>query len=224
MFAYSKSIICTILASNILYGDVHPNPGPFIDGLKFCHWNLNSICARDKIKTPLIEAYNSVFHYDLIALSKKNLNETIHNEEILVEGFSKEIFRNDHPSGDKQGGVCIYFKENFPIKHRKDLEIMQESIVCEISLRRKKILFVAVYHSPNQTNDEFEVCYNKLQDTLDQIKDAKPHCIILIGNFICRSTEFWPGDIDSLKEIALDELNESNNMTQLIDQPTNLEH
>ena len=121
-----------------LSGDVHPNPGPFIDSLKFCHWNLNSICARDKIKIPLIEAYNSVFHYDLTALSETNLNATIHNEEILVEGFSKEIFRSDHPSADKQGGVCIYFKENLPIKRRKDLEIMQETIVCEISLRRKK--------------------------------------------------------------------------------------
>ena len=63
---------------------------------------MNSICARDKIKIPLIEAYNSVLHYDLIALSETNLNGSIHNEEILVEGFIKEIFRNDHPSGDKR--------------------------------------------------------------------------------------------------------------------------
>ena len=80
-----------------------------------------------------------------------------------------------------------------------------------------------MYRSPNQTNDEFEVFYNKLQDSLDQIKDAKSHCTILTGDFNCRLTQFWPGDIDSLKGIALDELIESNNMTQLIDQPTNLE-
>ena len=88
--------------------------------------NLNNISARDKIKIPLIEAYNSVFHYDLIALSETNLNATIHNEEILVEGFSKEIFCNDHPSGDKQGDVCIYFKENLPIKRRKGLEFCKK--------------------------------------------------------------------------------------------------
>ena len=80
--------------------------------------DFNSICARDKIKIP-IEAYNSVFHYDLIALSETNLNGTIHNEEILIEGNNKEIFRNDHLSGDKQGGVCIYFEENLYIKRRK---------------------------------------------------------------------------------------------------------
>ena len=107
----------------------------------------------------------------------------------MIEGFSKEIFCNVHPSGDKQGGVCIYFKENLPIK----------------------------------PNDEFEVLFNKLQDTLDQIRDTKLQCTILTGNFNCRSTQFWPGDIDSLKGIALHELVESKNMTQLIDQPTNLE-
>ena len=74
----------------------------------------------------------------MIALSETNFNETIHNEEILIEGFSKEMFCNDNPSGDKQGGVCVYFKENLPIKRRKKLEMMQKAIICEISLRRKK--------------------------------------------------------------------------------------
>ena len=39
----------------------------------------------------------------------------------------------------------------------------------------------------------------------------------------CRSKQFWSDDIDSLKRVALDELIESNNLTQLIDQPTNFE-
>ena len=81
----------------------------------------------------------------------------------------------------------------------------------------------ALYRSPNKSNEDFEEFYHKLQDTLDQIKDLKPHCTILTGDFNCRTKQFWPGDIDSPKGIALDELIESNNMTQLIDQPTNLE-
>ena len=51
----------------------------------------------------------------------------------------------------------------------------------------------------------------------------KPHCMILMGDFNCRTKQFWPGDTNSPKGITLDELTESNNMTQLIDQPTNLE-
>ena len=123
----------------MLSSDIHPNPRQFDNSLKFCHWNLNGVCARDKIKIPLLEAYNSIFHYDLMVLSKAYLNKTVQNEDIIIDGFSTEIFCSDHPSDDKQGGVCVYFKENLPVKRRKDLEILQETVICEISLSCKKV-------------------------------------------------------------------------------------
>ena len=119
-------------------GDIHPHPGEVDVGLKFCHWNLNGIIARDRIKIPLIEAYNSIFHYDIIALSETIINNSVSDEDIFIKGFSKEIFHSDHPSGDKKGYVCSYFKETVPIKHRKNLESMQETIVTEITLHHKK--------------------------------------------------------------------------------------
>ena len=69
--------------------------------------------------------------------------------------------------GGGGGGVCLYFKENLPIKHRKDLDILQETVISEISLGRKKICFIVAYRCPNQTKDEFDTFYEKLQDTLD---------------------------------------------------------
>ena len=123
------------------------------------------------------------------------------------------------------GGVCLYFKENLPIKRRKDLEILQETVISEISLGCKKVFFfIVAYRFPNQTKDEFDIFYEKLQDTLDSVKDEKPHCIILTGDLNCRSKQWWPGDINSTEGImALDALLESNDLTQLIDQPTNIE-
>ena len=129
LFSYIllSSVCDLILAENyislklILAGDIHPHPGPVNKSLKFCHWNLNSILTRNKIKISLIEAYNSVFHYDLFAISESLLNDSIKDDEIHIEGFSKEIFRSDHPSGKKVGGVCLYFKENLPIKRRKKI-------------------------------------------------------------------------------------------------------
>ena len=54
----------------LLSGDIHLNPGPQTESqLKFFHWNLNSICARGAIKIPLIDAYNSVHHFDVITIS-----------------------------------------------------------------------------------------------------------------------------------------------------------
>ena len=64
--------------------------------LKFFHWNLNSICARGCVKISLIEVYNSIHHFDLFAASESMLNSEIKNENITIEGFSKDVFRSDH--------------------------------------------------------------------------------------------------------------------------------
>ena len=70
--------------------DVELNPGPISRNLfSFFHWNLNSICARGNIKIPLIEAYNSVHHFDVLAISESMLDGSISNSDISIEGFSK---------------------------------------------------------------------------------------------------------------------------------------
>ena len=51
----------------------------------------------------------------------------------------------------------------------------------------------------------------------------RPHCVILTGSFNCRSNQWWPGDKNLHEGMALDEFFESYNMTQLIDQPANIE-
>ena len=107
------SLNCLLL----LAGDIETNPGPHTGNcLKFCHWNLNSICARDYIKISRNEAYNSIHRFDIIAISESMLNSSIRNEDIFIEGFSKDIYRNDHPSNTKMGGVCLYFRDGLPIK------------------------------------------------------------------------------------------------------------
>ena len=90
----------------LLSGDIELNPGPQTENcVRFFHWNLNGICARNGVKIPLIEAYNSLYKYDVIAVSESMLNSKVRDEEISIEGFSKEVFRNDHPSDSKIGGV-----------------------------------------------------------------------------------------------------------------------
>ena len=72
LFSY---LIYCLISSNIvrkmliLSGNVLENPGPNNCNLKFFHWNLDSITACDNTEISLIEAYNSVFNYDLIAWS-----------------------------------------------------------------------------------------------------------------------------------------------------------
>ena len=207
----------------ILSGNVLENPGPNNCNLKFFHWNLDSLTARDNTKISLIEAYNAVCSYDLIAISDTRLDRSIGNEDIQIEGFSCDVFRSDHPSNSRNpGGVCLYYKENLPIKRRNDFEILHESVVAEISLRRKKVFFVVLYRHPNQTSDEFDLFLDRLQLTVDRIKNCKPHCIVITGDFNCRSKQWWPGDVELPEGSALDEFIESNNLCQLIDEPTNI--
>ena len=92
----------------LLSADIETNPGPQMDRyFKFLHWNLNSICARGGVKIQLLEAYNSVYRFDVMALSETMLNSTVFNRDNEIEGFRKEIYRNYHPNDTKTGDVCL---------------------------------------------------------------------------------------------------------------------
>ena len=162
---------CNIFIDNyfvlLISGDVHHHPGPSHgNSLKFCHWNLDSIAVNDFIKIPLIEAYNSVYNYDLFALSETYLDSSITNETLSLTGSSKELFRCDHPDDVKRGGVCLFYKDNLAIKQRKDLQVMDECIISEITIGRKNVFFVVVYRSPSQNAESFHSFLDKLETTI----------------------------------------------------------
>ena len=173
---------------------------------------------RGAVKIPLIEAYDSVHKFDLIAISETMLKSTIGNDVISIEGFSREIYRADHPGDNK----CLYFRKGLPIKRRKDLELLQEMVVAEITISCKKILFSTFYRSPSQNSEQFEKFINRLHRSLNVMQREGPHLMILTGDLNCRSSQWWPLDVEEPEGIALDELIETNNLHQLIDEPTNI--
>ena len=82
----------------------------------------------------------------------------------------------------------------------------QDQYVC------KKIVFVVTYRSPSQKAEDFYLFLDRLQLTLDYIKDIKPYFIVLTGDFNCRSSHWWTEDIELSEGTALDQLIESNNL------------
>ena len=50
----------------------------------------------------------------------------------------------------------------------------------------------------------------------------RPHLMILTGDLNCRSSQWWPQDMEEPQGMALEELIETNNLHQLIDEPTNI--
>ena len=134
---------------------IEVNPGPILSKktkLSFAVWNLDSIPARDFARIPLIETFQATYDFDLFGVCESLLNKDIAKGDITINGFSPEPLRADKPENVRNGGVCLYFKENLPIKERRDLEILPETIVAEIRLNRKKKGFVLSYcHQENPT-------------------------------------------------------------------------
>ena len=77
----------------LLSRDVEINPGPHT--LNFCTWNLNSIAAHDFLRVSLIEAYNSVYNYDLIGIVETHLDTTINEDRLALDGYT--FFKSNHP-------------------------------------------------------------------------------------------------------------------------------
>ena len=128
------SLICTSLIFGSLYfivlwlcklkaslsGDIETNPGPAqkIQNKSFsiCHWNLNSITAHGYAKVSLLKAYITAHKMDIICLSETYLDSTIQsgNDNLEIPGYN--LVRSDHPSNNKRGGVCIYYKTSLPLR------------------------------------------------------------------------------------------------------------
>ena len=139
-------------------GDIESNPG-----FTFMQWNCNSLPAHDYTRVSLIEAYNTLHNFDLIALSETALRPDHQNKPLEIKGYS--IIRNDLPTGDTHGGVMIYHKDDLAVKHRPDLQIIPNVIAIEISLKRKKVFFIYTYRKHGQS----DLQRHDFEDKIDEI-------------------------------------------------------
>ena len=85
-----------------------------------------------------------------VMLIKKRVCETSLNDdtevpENILKGY--HFFSCDHSSGEKKGGVGIFYKETLPLKIRTDLSF-DECIVCELKFGHKTIFFAVLYRNP----------------------------------------------------------------------------
>ena len=131
----------------ISFGCIETDPGPNTGTrtLSFAVWNLDSLPARNFARIPFIESLQDLYKFDFFAVCESSLNDSISNDDIHVHSFSPDPFRADKIAGAHNGGVCLYYKEDLPIKRRSDLELLSETIVVEILLKNKKKYFL-LYH------------------------------------------------------------------------------
>ena len=158
-------------------------------------WNLNSIAAHDFLRVSPIEAHNLVYNYDLIGIVETHLDSTVDKDKLELNGYT--LINNNHPQNLKRGSVGLYNKDSLPSKNRSDLVTVPECIVYEIQLNRKKYLFAVIYRSPSQIPEEFDNFSMNFELMLSKRHSENPFCVIITGDFNCRSTQWWENDIEN---------------------------
>ena len=127
-------------------------------------------------------------------MSETFLDSTIdlNDGSININGYF--IFRADHPSKNKRGGVCIYFKQSLPLIRGDDLSMMQGTIVTKISVENETCFFTCFCSSPSQDHDKLNNFCSELNLCLTNINNNQPACSVLIGDFNAKYSKWCSSD------------------------------
>ena len=202
----------------LLSGDVETNPGP--ETLEICSWNLKSIIAHDFLRASLLEAYNSIYNYDLICIVEAHLDSSIDEGRLALNGYT--FIKNNHPLNVKRGGVGLYIKNSIPFINRFDLVTLPKCVVSEIRLGSSKYFFVVIYRSPSQEESEFENFMTSFALLLSNLQSEQPFSNVVTRDFNCRSNQWWVNDIENDEGKVFEPFVSELGLHQLISEPTHL--
>ena len=127
----------------------------------------------------------------------------------------------DHPSNNRRGGVCIFYKTTFPLRVL-NIWYLSECLTFEISIGNKVCRFIHLYRSPSQTQDEFQMFKSNLKLNLDALLCGNPFLTVMIGGFTAKSKGWCSLDITSFEDSELDFLATQFGLSQIIKEPTHI--
>ena len=99
----------------------------------------------------LLTAYILVHNFDIICLSDTYLN-SIDDKNLEIPNYY--LLRADHPSNNKRGGVCIFYRNNLPLGILIISYLSECIFFFKISIGNKICRFIHLYRFPSQTQDE----------------------------------------------------------------------
>ena len=130
---------------------------------------------------------------DTICLSETYLDYSIQSENDNLEIPGYNSVRSDHPSNNKHGGVCIYYKASLPLRVI-DICFLQNYITFEVMINDNQFNFVDLYRSPNQNQDEFDSFSKTLEITLNKLGLNKPYTLVVIRYLNTKSKNWYSLD------------------------------
>ena len=177
------------------------------------HWNLSGLPTDNFLKKTLLQAFLCVNNFDIVVLRETHLTSKIDNNDLEIEGYSFE--RSDHPDDDARGGIGIYYKSSLPCIFKPGLTTLNESLVFQVKIVRKKCFFTCLYRNPSNENnlrDKVDEFTDELNNTSDNIKGKKP----------LRKPCHWIGDFNA-KNIpgeSISNITDLHGLHEIINQPT----
>ena len=183
--------LCSCLI--ILSGDVEVNPGPknsVSECLSICHWNLNSILAHDYSKLFLLKVYILVHKFNIICLSQTYLDSTLSldDDNLVISGYN--LVRSDNPSNTKREGVCLYYK-NYLRLRVLNISYLKECLNFELKIGDKFCNFIALYRSPNQSQDDFVTFSDNFEMTFETLVQKGFFQTTIIGDFNAKPCNWY---------------------------------
>ena len=157
--------------------------------------------------------------FDIVCISESYLNSDTSSSDgkLNIPGYNMSC--TDHPSGNRRGAVCIYYKESLPIKIL-NINYLQERSCFDQKIGSKLCTIVPLYRSPSQSAEEFENFLNKLNLTIESITPENPFLSVVVGDFNARSSKWWTDDKTTQEGIKIEKLLFQFSLSQVIDEPT----
>ena len=121
----------------------------------------------------------------------KCLSEMQLNHDTLFDDDNPQIpgyklIRADHPPNQKRGNICIYHKNDLPIKVNNVI-CLKECLNFDLSVNGKQCNITLIYRLPSQSPDEFHTFLIYFALLLDNIANRNHFVSITIRDFNERS-------------------------------------
>ena len=111
-----------------------------------------------------MNVYIILHKFDIISLSDSTT--PTNDDRLQIPWYTFVHIRCDHPSNPKRGGVCIYYRSYLPLKVT-NIVSLHKCVSFELQIGDKIRNFVALYGSPRQPQDDFEIFADNLEITLE---------------------------------------------------------
>ena len=128
------------------------------------------------------------------------------------------LIRPDHQSSKKRGGIYIYYKNFLPLKVT-DVCLLEECIAFDLITSIKLCIFVVLYRSLSQSEDNFATFSENFEMTLDLVLKENLFLVAVLGDFNTKLSQWHDKDSNTSEGISIENITSQFGLHQIINEP-----